>query len=175
MRRVLSATAVLALAAFLAGARTASSQSPAASPALSTPLQGVGQPPTGYRPGLGDLMTETIQPRHIKLGLAGKQGNWVYAAYEAQELDEAFQRAALVWPKWQNFPFAMMEKFNMTAPIAAVEQAISAHDAAKFEASYKLITETCDSCHQAAGRRMVVIKVPDASMFPDQEFAPPPH
>ena len=28
------------------------------------------QPPPAYRPGLGDLMTMTVQPRHIKLGLA---------------------------------------------------------------------------------------------------------
>jgi hypothetical protein len=30
-------------------------------------------PPLPYRPGLGDLMTMTVQPRHIKLGLAGDQ------------------------------------------------------------------------------------------------------
>ena len=34
------------------------------------------QPPT-YRPGLGDLMTMTVQPRHIKLGLAGREKNWI--------------------------------------------------------------------------------------------------
>ena len=39
-----------------------------------------------HRPGLGDLMTMTVQPRHIKLALAGRQKNWVYAAYELHEL-----------------------------------------------------------------------------------------
>ena len=35
--------------------------------------------PQAYRPGLGDLMTMTVQPRHIKLGLAGQEKNWPYA------------------------------------------------------------------------------------------------
>jgi hypothetical protein len=46
------------------------------------------QPPPTYRPGLGDLMTMTVQPRHIKLGLAGREKNWIYAAYELHELEE---------------------------------------------------------------------------------------
>lgn len=32
-------------------------------------------PPRTYRPGLGDLMTMTVQPRHTKLGLAGREKN----------------------------------------------------------------------------------------------------
>ncbi len=44
--------------------------------------------PPPYRPGLGDLMTMTVQPRHIKLALAGREKNWVYAAYELHQLDE---------------------------------------------------------------------------------------
>jgi hypothetical protein len=35
---------------------------------------------------LGDLMTAFVQPRHIKLGLAGKEQNWPYAAYELDQL-----------------------------------------------------------------------------------------
>jgi len=32
-----------------------------------------GATPQAYRPGLGDLMTMTVQPRHIKLGLAAQE------------------------------------------------------------------------------------------------------
>ena len=46
--------------------------------------------PQAYRPGLGDLMTMTVQPRHIKLGLAGQEKNWPYAKYELHELEESF-------------------------------------------------------------------------------------
>jgi hypothetical protein len=129
-------------------------------------------PPASYRPGLGDLMTMTVQPRHIKLGLAGAEKNWTYADYELHELQEAFERAAAAWPKWRNVPVAEMIGFNTKAPIAALEQAIKAKDADTFAASYKQLTESCDTCHQGAGREMIVIKVPDASMFPDQDFRP---
>jgi hypothetical protein len=33
-----------------------------------------------YRSSLADLMTAAIQPRHIKLGLAGQEKNWPLAA-----------------------------------------------------------------------------------------------
>jgi hypothetical protein len=37
-----------------------------------------------YRPGLGDLMTASVQSRHTKLGLAGAEQNWDYAAYSSR-------------------------------------------------------------------------------------------
>jgi hypothetical protein len=51
-------------------------------------------------------MTMTVQPRHTKLGLAGREGNWPYAAYELHELQEAFDRAVAMWPKWRTLPSA---------------------------------------------------------------------
>jgi hypothetical protein len=131
-------------------------------------------PQPSYRPGLGDLMTATVQPRHIKLGLAGREKNWTYADYELHELQEAFERAASVWPKWRNVPVAEMIQFNTKDPIAALDQAIKAKDAEKFAAAYKQLTEACDTCHQGAGRAMIVIHVPDAAAFPDQDFRSPP-
>ena len=41
-----------------------------------------------FHPGLGDLMTAFVQPCHTKLGLAGSEKNWPYAAYELKELRE---------------------------------------------------------------------------------------
>ncbi|HEX3972806.1 MAG TPA: hypothetical protein VHX19_15875 [Stellaceae bacterium] len=131
-------------------------------------------PQGSYRPGLGDMMTMTVQPRHIKLAEAARERNWTYAAYELHELQEAFDRIAAVWPEWQHYPIAAMIKFNLADPFAALETAIKASDSAKFDSAYKLLTESCDSCHQAAGREMVVIKVPGEATFPDQDFAPHP-
>jgi hypothetical protein len=127
---------------------------------------------TTYRPGLGDLMTMTIQPRHIKLGLAGRAGNWTYAAYELHELQEAFDRAMGVWPVWQSVPVGEMERAVMHDPFDALDQAIKAGDAARFTAAYKSLTDACDACHQAADRAFVVIRVPDQDFFPDQDFQP---
>jgi hypothetical protein len=49
--------------------------------AAQTPREGQAPPPA-YLPGLGDLMTTIVQPRHVKLALAGRGKNWVHAAYE---------------------------------------------------------------------------------------------
>jgi hypothetical protein len=63
-------------------------------------------PPPAYRPGLGDLMTMTVQPRHLKLGIAGHEKNWAYAAYEHHQLEEALERVARYWPQWRRSPIS---------------------------------------------------------------------
>src|SRR6201989_3646222 len=55
-----------------------------------------------YHPSMGDLMTMAIQPRHVKLGLAGQAKNWAYASYEADELKNAFSRIARTIPNYRN-------------------------------------------------------------------------
>ena len=71
-------------------------------------------------------MTMTVQPRHIKLALAGRQKNWTYAAYELHELQEAFDRAAKAWPQWQSVPIADLMTAATKEPIASLAGAIKA-------------------------------------------------
>jgi hypothetical protein len=137
-----------------------------------TRAQSVPQEQHLYLPGLGDLMTMTVQPRHIKLALAGQQKNWTYAAYELHELEEAFERAARAWPQWQSIPIAQLITSATKEPIASLAQAIKAADGNRFMAAYEHLTDACNACHQAANRSMIVIRVPDASSFPDQDFQP---
>ena len=131
-----------------------------------------GPQPPSYRPGLGDLMTMTVQPRHIKVGLAGREKNWSFAAYELHELEESFERVARYWPQWKKKPIADMMTSVTKGPMAALDEAIKAADAAKFDAAYKQLTDGCNTCHQSAEVGMIVIQVPDASPFPDQNFRP---
>ena len=126
--------------------------------------------PQPYRPGLGDLMTMTVQPRHTKLGLAGQEKNWTYAAYELHELEESFERAARVWPKYGQSNIAELLPSTTKEPMEALGAAIKAADAAKFTEAYGRLTDTCNACHQATARAMVVIQVPKSSPFPDQDF-----
>jgi hypothetical protein len=134
--------------------------------------QNEGAPLPAYRPGLGDLMTMTIQPRHMKLALAGREKNWTYAAYEFHELQEAFERAARAWPQWRSVPIADMITSVTQQPMADLGQAIKAADETKFAATYAQVTNACNTCHQSAGRGVIVIQVPQALMFPDQDFRP---
>lgn len=126
--------------------------------------------PQTYRPGLGDLMTMTVQPRHIKLGLAGQERNWTYAAYELHELEESFERAARVWPMYRKTNIAELIAATTKEPMEAVLQAIKSADSTKFNEAYGRLTATCNACHQSTERAFVVIQMPKASPFPNQDF-----
>lgn len=125
-----------------------------------------------YRPGLGDLMTTGVQPRHTKLGLAGQAKNWPYATYELGELRETLDDVAETQPTWNGFAVAEGIAAMTKAPLVAVEAAIKAGDAARFNDAYGRLTAACNQCHQAAGMGVIVIRVPSASPFPDQDFRP---
>ncbi len=143
------------------------------SAAISAVVLAQGDPPAPiYRPGLGDLMTMTVQPRHLKVGLAGQEQNWAYAAYELHELQESFDRVARVWPKWRQVEIADTIKATIEAPMDAVAQAIKAKDPGKFTDSYGQLTATCNACHQSANVGLVVIQIPKSSPFANQDFRP---
>jgi hypothetical protein len=125
-----------------------------------------------YSPSLGDLMTAAVQPRHIKLGLAAREGNWPYAAYELHELKEAFDRAAKAWPKWRTFLIPDMMASVTKGPMAALDQAIKAGDPSRVTTAYDQLTAACNTCHRSADRGVIVIQSPIASAFPDQDFRP---
>lgn len=150
-------TAIASLAAWLGAAIAQSADHPVAA---------------SYRPGLGDLMTSTVQPRHIKLARAGKEKNWSYAAYELHELGEAFGRIAQVWPEWRSMPIPDMLHGALDESMANLAQAIKRTDPTAFAAAYSQLTDGCNACHQGANRGFVVIQIPEASSYPDQNFTP---
>jgi hypothetical protein len=131
-------------------------------------------PQSDYHPSMGDLMTTAVQPRHIKLGLAGKYQNWIYAKYELGELRNAFARVGRTIPKYQSIDVTALAAAVLRAPLKAVGQAISAKDASQFDIAYAQLTEACNVCHRNRNHAAIVIKVPDAAMFSDQEFHPWP-
>ena len=125
-----------------------------------------------YHPSMGDLMTMAVQPRHIKLGLAGQQRNWAYAKYELSELRNAFARIGRTIPTYQSVDTAALTSGVMGAPLSAVEQAIDANSATQFNAAYVQLTDACNICHQNRKHSVVVIRVPDTAGFQDQAFVP---
>ena len=140
---------------------------------MAAPAVGHAQtPPPVFKPGLGDMMTMMVQPRHTKLGLAGQAGNWAYASYELHELQESFDRVARNVPKWREFMVAETMASVTKDPMAALEDAIKNSNAAGFAKAYQDLTTACNQCHQAAKQGQIVIQVPAASPFPDQDFRP---
>lgn len=153
----------------LGAARLGLSQTPAPAAAPAGPAKPASALPI-YYPSMGDMMTMLVQPRHTKLGLAGKAQNWVYASYELSELRNTFGRVAHTIPVYRTMNTAQMITAMTERSLNALDHAIIAGDPVRFEAAYAELTAACNACHAAEQHAMVVIKAPDRAMFPDQDF-----
>jgi len=131
-------------------------------------------PPQPFAPQLSALMNLLIQPRHAKLGLAGRTGNWPLATYALVEIRQVFAGIKKAQPRFAGLPVAELVEAAIGQPLNAVEAAIKQQDAKKFAVAYDQLTQGCNACHQAVDHPFVVIKVPDASAFPNQDFSPRP-
>jgi hypothetical protein len=158
--------AVLAALSLSGAASAVSAQTaPPAPPANTGPVS-----PTPYVMGMGDLMNTLIQPRHAKLGLAGKAENWPLANYALSELRQALAGIVKAVPKFRGMPVGDLVDLALTQPLNAVEAAVKQQDAQKFAAAYEQVSQGCNACHMELDHPYVVIKMPDASAFPSQEF-----
>jgi mono/diheme cytochrome c family protein len=128
-------------------------------------------PTRPYTPSLGDLMGGT-QLRHFKLSYAGQVGNWPLAKYELAQIQENFSLAAELYPTFKNLPFAQLIKDESEPPLTEVGKAIDAKDAANFQKAFRVLTDACNHCHQAAGVGFITITVPTRSPFSNQSFTP---
>jgi hypothetical protein len=119
---------------------------------------------------MGDLMNTLVQPRHLKLGLAGQAQNWPLAQYALDQLRAAFANIVSAKPKFSGMPVGELVDVALGPPLKAVETAIKQQDAKKFATAYDQLSQGCNACHMELDHPYVVIKPPDASAFPNQEF-----
>jgi hypothetical protein len=155
-------TLAIALAAGLASGALAAAALAQAPPAGPQP---------DYHPSFGDLMTMAVQPRHIKLGLAGRARNWEYATYEASELRNAFGRIGRTIPTYRKQALPDMFASAILPSMDKLDAAIKAKDGAAFDAAYREVTASCNNCHGALDHGFVVIREPTASPYYDQNLA----
>ena len=128
--------------------------------------------PAAFNPQLGALMNMVIQPRHTKLGLAGQAENWPLAAYELKELRQGFIVISKAVPRWKGLPVPDLFEAAVGHPITVLDAAIKLQYRSQFDEGYERLTAGCNACHGTTDHSFVVIKVPDASAFPNQEFVP---
>jgi hypothetical protein len=82
----------------------------------SPPMSTTTATPTPFDPGMGDLMNLIVQPRHLKLWLAGSEENWPLAEYEIKELRAALASVARSRPRFRDQPVGQMIDAVMSAP-----------------------------------------------------------
>src|SRR5215831_19991973 len=128
--------------------------------------------PVPFQPHMGALMSMLIQPRHAKLGLAGKAENWPLAAYALRELKQGFAVVAKAVPRFRGRPVAELVDSAVGQPITLLDFAIKLRYPSQFNDAYGQLTAGCNACHATNEHPFVVIKVPELSSFPDQDFAP---
>jgi len=125
---------------------------------------------TNYVPSISDLMIATIQPRHVRLWIAARIGDWSFAAYELGNLKGAFDRLGRAHPMEHEIPLQDMISSVTAQPFEDMYKAIEAKDMAGFSKAYGDLTSACNSCHQATNHGAVVIRTPIDSSISDQDF-----
>jgi hypothetical protein len=118
-----------------------------------------------YKPGFGEFMSG-IQVHHAKLWFAGQNKNWKLADFEIHEIMETIADI-------QQYETERKESqmIGMVDPaIDSVSYAIKQKNAALFNSSYTLLTNTCNNCHHAANFEFNVVKIPESQSFSNQDF-----
>jgi hypothetical protein len=131
---------------------------------------------SAYHPELGEQML-TIQIRHARLWFAGKASNWTLAAFELQELKEAFDAVVEQNPEHAIFQpqrLADILPAMTKAPVMALRDAIDHGNNAEFDKAYDTLSAACTGCHKAAGNDFLVIQRPTAPLLDNLRTAPSP-
>ena len=139
----------------------------------ATSAQSDGSPAskaTSYLPSVSDFMIATIQPRHVRLWLAARGGNWPFAAYEVGNLKGAFDRLGRAHPMDHEIPLQDMISAVTAQPLEDICKAIESKDTTAFSKAYGDLTAACNSCHQATNHGVVVIRAPTDGSISDQDF-----
>jgi hypothetical protein len=128
--------------------------------------------PAPFNPQMAALMSMLIQPRHAKLGLAGKAENWPLAGYALKELKQGFAVTSRAVPRWKGLPVPDLFDAALTQPFTLLDFAIKLGYRRQFDEAYDTLTKGCNACHATTDHSFVVIKTPDVSAFPNQDFEP---
>ena len=128
-----------------------------------------------YHPELGEQMLG-LQIRHARLWYAGQAQNWTLAAFELQEIKEAFDAVVEQNPDHAIFQPQRLADIlpGMTqGPIRALRDAIDRSSKAEFDKAYDGLSAACTGCHHVAGNDFLVIQRPTAPILDNLRTAPP--
>ncbi len=118
-----------------------------------------------YKPGLGEFMSG-IQVHHAKLYFAGQHLNWKLADFEVHEIMESLddiQKYANDRPEAKLVPM-------LNPAIDSINAAITSKSLPAFNKGFVLLTNTCNSCHQAVHYEFNKVILPTAPPVPNQAF-----
>ena len=103
-------------------------------------------------PGAAEVMFNVGQ-RLNTLAKAGKKQNWEIAAFEAEEIEEAFDRLMITRPE-----LAISLEAFLTNSLEPVITAITAADKKAFATAKDAMVTACTACHENYGVGFLVVK-----------------
>ena len=118
-----------------------------------------------YKPGLGEIMN-TIQLHHAKLWFAGINKDWDLAFFEMDELNEMFDMAKAIEtdrPEIKDIPMII-------DPLDSLRADIKAKNVAGFKGEFKVVTQTCNDCHEKNHFGFNKIIIPKTPPVTNQKF-----
>ena len=118
-----------------------------------------------YKPGFGDFMG-TIQVHHSKLWFAGENENWELADFEIHEIRENMEDIQ----KYQANRAESKLMSMITPALDSVSQAIQKQNLEQFRSSFRLLTNSCVTCHNDTKHEFIQIQVPNINVFSNQKF-----
>jgi len=127
-----------------------------------------------YRPELGEQMLG-IQIRHARLWFAGEAQNWTLAAFELQELKEAFDAVVEQNPEHATFQpqrLADVLPAMTKEPVLKLRDAIDHGSKSEFEKAFDGLSAACTGCHHVAGNDFLVIQRPTTPLLDNLRTAP---
>jgi hypothetical protein len=167
--RLITLTAFVALVALA----TLPLKSVAQQPSEAQEPRAADAQPAPFNPQMSALMSMLIQPRHAKLGLAGKAENWALAGYAFTELKQGVGVISRAVPRWKGLPVPDLFDAALSPSFAVLDFAIKAGEPHQFAQAYERLTQGCNNCHSTMEHPYVVIKAPEGNgPFPNQEFKP---
>jgi hypothetical protein len=128
-------------------------------------------PQEGYRPGLHAMMLE-LQLRHANLWFAGEAGNWALADFQLHEMEALVEETAEFHPTYREHRVRELLEAMLEPAVEEVEEAVRAGDRSAFATAFDRLTASCNSCHAATDRGMIVIQRPGVPPRDNLRFDP---
>ena len=117
-------------------------------------------PAEGPPPRFGDRM-DGIGRRLERLGRAAEAGRYALARYEVEELKETFEDVKRT-PLPEDVETLNLSEFIdplVQKALPALDAALERQDRTEIRIAFAGVTQRCNNCHRAAGRRFV--EIPD--------------
>ena len=105
-------------------------------------------------------------------GDGGDPAAFAAAAAAYAELKTGFGVVSRAIPRWKGLPVPDLIEASVEPTFAVLDFAIKAGEPRQFAESYGKLTQACNNCHATTDHPFVVIKPPDASGWPNQDFKP---